>query len=136
VKWNTLRGRTWCLPPPDMENTLRETENGKKDPPEDTTIENENVLTNNNTNEEPRVTSTTCKPVAVDRPKIELPSQRINTQIQFMRDHALIGKFIGLWPSEKALHGWIAAKWKPKGDITLQLGPKCFFTAIFNCLEH
>ena len=105
------------------------------DHPEDTTIENENTPTNNNTNEEPRATSNTCKLVAVDRPKIELPSQRINTQIQFMRDHALIGKFIGLWPTEKALHGWIAAKWKPKGHITLQLGPKGFFTAIFNCLE-
>lgn len=36
---------------------------------------------------------------------------------------------------EKALHGWITAKWKPKWHITLQLGPKGFFTAIFNCLE-
>ena len=26
-------------------------------------------------------------------------------------------------------------KWKPKGDVTLQLGPKGFFTAIFYCLE-
>jgi len=52
-----------------------------------------------------------------------------------MRDHDLIRKFIGLWPTEKALHGWIIAKWKPKGHITLQLGPKGFFTTIFNCLE-
>ena len=50
-------------------------------------------------------------------------------------DHALIGKFIGLWPNEKALRSWINAKWHPKGHITLQLGPKGFFTAIFNCLE-
>jgi len=52
-----------------------------------------------------------------------------------MMDHALIGKFIGLWPMRKVLHGWIVAKWKPKGHITLQLGPKGFFTAIFHCLE-
>lgn len=52
-----------------------------------------------------------------------------------MRDHALIGKFIGLWPTEKELRGWIAAKWNLKRHITLQLGPKGFFTAIFNCLE-
>lgn len=52
-----------------------------------------------------------------------------------MRDHALIGKFIGLWPTEKALRGWIVAKWNPKWHITLQLGPKGFFTTIFNCLE-
>jgi len=52
-----------------------------------------------------------------------------------MKDHALIGKFIGFWLTEKALHGWIAAKWKPKGHTTLQLGPKGFFMAIFNCIE-
>jgi len=52
-----------------------------------------------------------------------------------MRDHALIGKFIGFWPTEKALYGWIAVKWKLKGDVTLHLGPKGFFTAIFFCLE-
>ena len=52
-----------------------------------------------------------------------------------MRDHELIGKFIGFWPTEKSLHGCIRAKWKPKGQVTLQLRPKGFFTAIFNCLE-
>ena len=52
-----------------------------------------------------------------------------------MRDHALIRKFIGFWPTEKALYGWIATKWKPKGDVTLQLGPKGFFTAILFFLE-
>ena len=52
-----------------------------------------------------------------------------------MRDHALIGKFVGFWPIEKALQGWIAAKWKPKGHVTLQLGPKGFFTVTFICFE-
>lgn len=53
--------------------------------------------------EVPKVTSKTCKPVAAERPKIELPSQRINTQIQFMNDHALIGKFTWFWLTKKAL---------------------------------
>eukprot|EP00253_Pinus_taeda_P033124 PITA_33124 len=35
----------------------------------------------------------------------------------------------------KALHGWIESKWKPKGQVSLLLGPKGFFTAIFHCLE-
>ena len=52
-----------------------------------------------------------------------------------MRDHALIGKFIGIWPTERALRSWISAKWNPKGHITLHLGPKGFFTVVFNCLE-
>jgi len=71
----------------------------------------------------------------MERPKIELPSHRFNAQIQYVKDHALIGKFIGFWPTEKALQGWITSKWKPKGHVTLQLGPKGFFTATFNCLE-
>jgi len=86
--------------------------------------------------EQTKVTSKTCKPLAEERPKIELPSQKINERIQYMIDHALIGKFIGRWPTEKALHGWISAKWKPKGDITLQLGPKGFFTVIFFLLRR
>ena len=83
----------------------------------------------------PKVSSATCIPKATERTKIDLPSHRINGRIQYMRDHALIGKFLGLWPTKKALQGWIASKWKPKGQVTLQLGPKGFFTAIFHCLE-
>jgi len=83
----------------------------------------------------PKVTLNTCKPIAAERPRIELPSHRINGRIQYMRDHALIGKFIGFWPTERALNGWISAKWKPKGHVMLQLGPKGFFTVIFLCIE-
>ena len=82
-----------------------------------------------------KVTSATCIPKAAEQIKVELPSHRINGEIQFMRDHALIGKFLGFWPTEKALYGWMASKWKPKGHVTLQLGPKGFFTAIFHCIE-
>lgn len=84
---------------------------------------------------QPKVTSATCIPKAAESIKIELPSHIINEEIQFMQDHALIGKFLGFWPTERALNGWIASKWKPKGQVTLQLGPKGFFTAIFNCIE-
>jgi len=52
-----------------------------------------------------------------------------------MRDHALIGKFISIWPNEKALRTWNNVKWHPKGHISLHLRPKGFFTAVFNCLE-
>lgn len=48
----------------------------------------------------------------------------------------LIGKFLGFWPTEKSLQGWIASKWKPKGQVTLQLGPKGLFMAIFHCVEE
>jgi len=85
--------------------------------------------------EVPKVTSNTWKPIAAERPRVELPGHRVNGRIHYMRDHALIGKFIWFWPTKKALHGWISAKWKPKGHVTLQLGPKGFFTMIFLCIE-
>ena len=84
---------------------------------------------------QPKASLATCIRKTAERIKIVLPSQRINSEIQFMKDHALIGKFLGFWPTQKALHGWITSKWKPKGQVTLQLGPKGFFTATFNCLE-
>jgi hypothetical protein len=52
-----------------------------------------------------------------------------------MRDHALIGKFLGLSPSENDLAHWIKAWWNPKGDYELQLSSKGFFTLIFYNLE-
>lgn len=82
-----------------------------------------------------KASSSTCKPVATNRPQVYFPSERINARIQYMRDHALIGKFIGIWPTERALRTWISTKWRPKGDISLHLGAKGFFTAFFNCLE-
>lgn len=66
-----------------------------------------------------KATSSAYKPIVADHSKINLPSHQVNAQIQFMKDHALIGKFIGFWPTEKALQGWITAKWKLKGHITL-----------------
>lgn len=52
-----------------------------------------------------------------------------------MRDHALICKFVGFWPSERDLAKWIQQRWKPKGHIDLKLGEKGFFIVIFSNLE-
>ena len=110
-------------------------EQGKQKSPQDTearpqTQQRDNLTLNS---EIPKATSATCKPIVVERSKIELPGHRINAQIQFMKDHVLIGKFIGFLPTEKSLQGWVAAKWKPKGHVTLQLRPKGLFTTVFNC---
>lgn len=56
------------------------------------------------------VHSATCKLVATIRPRVELPGHRIEARIQFIKYHALIGKFIGLWPTENALRTWINTK--------------------------
>ncbi len=90
---------------------------------------------NSEANNRKTVSSSTCKPVAANRPKVFFPSERINARIQYMRDHALIGNFIGIWPTERALRAWISTVWRPKGEITIHLGAKGFFTAVFNCLE-
>jgi len=52
-----------------------------------------------------------------------------------MKDHAMICKFVGYWPTEKELYRWIYQRWRPKGHIELKLGAKGFFTAIFANLE-
>ena len=52
-----------------------------------------------------------------------------------MKEHAVICKFMGIWPLERALKGWIQEKWNPKGAIELQLGSKRFFTVVLSLLE-
>jgi hypothetical protein len=56
-------------------------------------------------------------------------------QMQIYRDqmkaHALICKFMGFWPTERALHNWIKYHWKPNGEVELHLGSKRFFRTIF-----
>jgi hypothetical protein len=48
-----------------------------------------------------------------------------------MRDHAIRGTFLGIWPSKKGLARWIKVWWNPKGDYELQLSSKGLFTTIF-----
>ena len=66
---------------------------------------------------------------------MHLPTERINARAQKMNDHALTGQLMGFWPTQQALHGWIAAKWKPKAHFDLQLGYKGFVTIIFHHLD-
>ena len=53
-----------------------------------------------------------------------------------MKDHALIGKFVGIWTSWKALTWWINGMWNPKGNYDLQLGIKGFLIILFFNLEE
>jgi hypothetical protein len=52
-----------------------------------------------------------------------------------MQEHALIDKFLGLWPYERDLNKWIKHWWNPKGDYEVQLSSKGFFTIILYNLE-
>lgn len=52
-----------------------------------------------------------------------------------MEEYVVIYKFMGIWPTEKALQAWIRNHWKPKGKIDLHLRSKGFFTVVFTNLE-
>ena len=41
-----------------------------------------------------------CIPQALQAPKYVIIFPRIEEKKQYMRDYALVGKFLGLWPSE------------------------------------
>lgn len=52
-----------------------------------------------------------------------------------MGTYAIICKFMGLWPTEKALQTWIKYHWKPKGSTNINLGSKGFLTVVFSNVE-
>jgi hypothetical protein len=76
-----------------------------------------------------------CIPQAPQAPKYIINSPRIEEKKKYMSDHGLVGKFLGLWPSEWDLIKWIQYWWKPKGQNELQLGSKGFLTIILHNLE-
>jgi len=75
------------------------------------------------------------------KPKSTITSQVVlsDPTLQVHRDHmttyAVICKFMGIWPMEKALHAWIKNNEEAKGEINLPLGSKGFFTVVFTNLE-
>jgi hypothetical protein len=58
-----------------------------------------------------------CIPQSNTTPRYVIISTRVGENTQFMKEHALIGKFMGLWPSEKDLMKWIKIWWNPKGAL-------------------
>jgi hypothetical protein len=76
-----------------------------------------------------------CKPKTTLIPKVILEDPQTQLFQDQMKTHALICKFMGLWPTEKMLRNWIKYHWKPSGEVELHLGSKGFFTAVFMNLE-
>ena len=48
-----------------------------------------------------------CIAKAKDIPTLQIQAEGLRSHIQHMKDHALIGKTVGIWPSKKALLWWI-----------------------------
>jgi hypothetical protein len=76
-----------------------------------------------------------CIPQLEKAPRYLISSSRVGEHTEFMKEHALIGKFLGLWPTERDLYKWIKHWWNPKGDYEVQLSSKGFFTIILYNLE-
>jgi hypothetical protein len=77
-----------------------------------------------------------CKPKTTLIPKVILEDPQTQLYRDQMKMHALIFKFMGLWPTERnLLHNWIKYQWKPSEEVELHLGSKGFFTTIFMNLE-
>jgi hypothetical protein len=76
-----------------------------------------------------------CLAKTTENPRYEVTSSKIGRYIYYTKDHAVIGKFMGIWPSKKALIWWINSKWKPRGQVDLKLGSKGLFTTIFTSFE-
>ena len=76
-----------------------------------------------------------CKPKAEITPRVVLNNPELQAHREHMQTYAIICKFMGLWPTEKALQTWIKYHWKPKGSIDLHLGSKGFFTVVFINIE-
>jgi hypothetical protein len=58
--------------------------------------------------------SSTCIPQTKDISHYEIQFRGMAYNIQYMQEHAVICKFMGLFYSKKALLSWINTLWKPK----------------------
>lgn len=76
-----------------------------------------------------------CKPKTIESLRVIITDPELKAYMDRMAIHAVICKFMGFWPIEKALSQWIKKTWKLKGDLTLHLGAKGFFTVVFANLE-
>ena len=66
-------------------------------------IGNTKNITNNKgygSGEDPSQRRNSCIPCTENHPYLNILEERINAKVQKMKDHALIGKFIGFWPTE------------------------------------
>ena len=77
-----------------------------------------------------------CMPKVALTPSMKLRYLKIRDRIQCILDHALIGNFFGMQPSEKTLFWKTKSTWKPKGHFDLHLGSKEFFSILFISFEY
>lgn len=75
-----------------------------------------------------------CLPISSKIPRFIIPPNKLDHYRSYMKDNALICKFIGIWLTENDLLKWIHIKWQQKGNLDIKLGARGFFTVIFTNL--
>jgi len=106
---------------------------GKEDTQEG--VRREKRIEEDNLNANTRDWTGPCKPKATITPQVVLNDPMLQAHREHMETYAVLCKFIGLWPMEKALNAWIKNHWNPKGYTSLHLGSKGFFTIVFTNIE-
>jgi hypothetical protein len=76
-----------------------------------------------------------CKSKTTMIPKVIMEDPQTQLYRDQMKMHALICKFMGLWPTKRTLRNWIKYQWKPSEEVELHLGSKGFFIAVFMNLK-
>jgi hypothetical protein len=71
-----------------------------------------------------RRTPRKCLPKSSEILTMPIKSKGLEANIQYMKDHALKAKFVGIWPIEKNVIWWVNHHWKPRGGYELRLGAK------------
>ena len=59
----------------------------------------------------PPLTQTFVKKTEI--PSVDLPVDRPSQTAVNLVERGLIGQFLGLWPSSKAIEGWVQRNWRP-----------------------
>lgn len=54
-----------------------------------------------------------CIPQVPNRSLLEVTSECTENNMQYMRDHTLVGALLGIWPTERDPLNWIVHWWKP-----------------------
>ena len=71
-------------------------------------------------------------------PSVDLPVDQTCRSALNLADKGLIGQFTGLWPSPKAIEGWVQRNWKPliSEGISSELLGKGYFVFLFENVAH
>ena len=73
----------------------------------------------------------------MDIPSVELPAEKTCCSALNLVERGLIGQFTGLWPSPKAIDGWVQRNWRPlvSDDICNHFVGRGSYVFVFDSAE-